>query len=177
MTHIKVDWNKAPVWANVAIEDCGDHVVYLDHNIPNKAVKLQFSGVGAVHTSMADHNWHRRNVVSTRPVVKDFTEAWLNAPLWANLIVESVNSDLVYLDNNISGRSVRGKYLVRGDVFTSSQDHGWDTAEVLSIRPCAVLSERNIFISQAIAIHNNTSPKYDVFGAMYDAGCRFPEVV
>lgn len=51
----------------------------------------------------------------------------------------------------------------------------FDPKQSISVDVSNCTVERNIFISQAYAIYNSTKPKYEVFGAMFDAGCRFSE--
>lgn len=106
---------------------------------------------------------------------------WRKAPLWANLAVLTHDGNIAYLDHNLPSTKCLVMFEGEGRVLTSASWHNWNLAPVLSRRvrnysnkeDCLV--DRNIFITQAFALMNTTSPKYNVFGAMYDAGCRFPE--
>lgn len=107
---------------------------------------------------------------------------WEYAPEWAHVVVEAYGY-YYYLEHNHKGRATYVRRVGnRGSgVMTSADNHGWWDFDVVAVRPLELVDEcvveRNIFISQAYALYKSTSPKYDVFGAMFDAGCRFPEEV
>lgn len=107
---------------------------------------------------------------------------WEYAPEWAHVVVQAYGGHYYYLEHIHKGKAT---YVRRvdgsGGVVTSSDNHIWWDFDVVAVRPLELVDEcvveRNIFISQAYALYKSTSPKYDVFGAMFDAGCRFPEEV
>lgn len=103
---------------------------------------------------------------------------WDAAPEWANLVATHHDGRKCFLDHNTAGKEVQCQFFGTDHSGLSFRHHGWQKANVISRRvrnkeDCLV--DRNIFITQAFALMNTTSPKYNVFGAMYDAGCRFPE--
>lgn len=98
--------------------------------------------VSCIYLSNLTTDWNTKVITKEEwEAMKELT-SWSNAPSWANLLVDTGEFGMAWMDHNREGESVKVKFLYEMHTTTSAKHQRWYLYPVVSSRPVEHITQQ-----------------------------------